>query len=325
MTTIQQALAQGISQLTQTTDIFEREQNQDQGGGKPRPGDYRDVDKTRPGDLVARNHFESLDAQVLLCHVLGVERSTLYAYPERELTPEQEQRYLELIERRALGEPVAYLTGHKEFYGFDLVVDSRVLIPRPETELLVETALHICRQKIAAGSIPIVADIGTGSGAIPIALAVNEPRLPYLYATDISSDALAVATLNCQHHHVEQRVHLLQGDLIAPLPEPVDLLTANLPYVGTNETPLLTVDVYDYEPHLALFSGPEGLDLLERFLQAVAISNVLKADGVILLEIGYQQREQLEKMIYVLWPQARLSVYKDYAGWDRVLQVNVSG
>ena len=313
--TIQQALAQGTQRLTQ----------QDQGGGKPRPYPTREDDAAeqavvqgrgrdkprpgnRPGDLIPRDHFESLDAQVLLSHVLHVERSTLYAYPERELTPEQEQRYLELIERRAQGEPVAYLTGHKEFYGLDLIVDRRVLIPRPETELLVEIALQVCRQKIAAGHIPIVADIGTGSGAIPIALAVSEPRLPYLYATDISSDALAVADLNCRRHHVEQRVRLLQGNLIAPLPHPVDLLTR---------------DVYDYEPHLALFSGLEGLDLIERFLTDVARSNVLKAEGVVLLEIGYQQRERLEKMIHALWPQAGLNVYKDYAGWDRVLQVDV--
>ncbi len=283
MTTIQQALTQGIS---------------------------RDID--------------SLDAQLLLAHVLQVERSTLYAYPERELTPAQEQQYLALIERRAQDEPVAYLVGHKEFYGLDLIVDNRVLIPRPETELLIDTALHVCRQKIAAGSIPIVADIGTGSGAIPIALAVNEPRLPYLYATDISSDALAVASLNCQRNHVHQRVRLLQGDLIAPLPEPVDLLTANLPYVGASETAQLTPDVQNYEPHLALFSGPDGLDLLERFLTDVARSNVLKAEGVVLLEIGYQQRERLAQMIYALWPQAKLSIYKDYAGWDRVLQVTLS-
>jgi release factor glutamine methyltransferase len=245
------------------------------------------------------------------------------AYPERELTPTQEQRYLELLERRAQGEPVAYLTGHKEFYGLDFIVDPRVLIPRPETELLVEIALQISRQKIASGHLPIAADIGTGSGAIPIALAVSEPRLPYLYATDISEEALAVAALNCQRHHVEQRVHLLQGDLIAPLPEPVDVLTANLPYVGTSEIAVLTPDVYDYEPHLALFSGPEGLDLIERFLKDVAKSDVLKAEGVVLLEIGYQQRERVEKLIHGLWPQARLGVYKDYAGWDRVVQVDV--
>jgi release factor glutamine methyltransferase len=266
------------------------------------------------------DHF---DAQLLLYHALHVERSTLYAYPERELTPAQEQQYLALIERRAQNEPVAYLVGHKEFYGLDLIVDRRVLIPRPETELLVDTTLKVCRQKIASGTPPIVADIGTGSGAIPIALAVNEPRLPYLYATDISSDALAVAALNCQRHHVQQRVRLLEGDLIAPLPEPVDVLTANLPYVGTNETALLTPDVHDYEPHLALFSGPDGLDLINRFLTNAARSTKLKAEAVILLEIGYQQRERLSHMIYTLWPHAKLSVYKDYAGWDRALQVDL--
>jgi len=334
MTTVQQALAQGIQRLTQTPPISAQDQNQ--GGGQPRPYPTRENDTTeqalvqgrggagpRPGDLLPRDHFDSLDAQLLLSHVLHVERSTLYAYPERELTPAQEQHYQALIERRAQGEPVAYLTGHKEFYGLDFIVDRRVLIPRPETELLVETALLVCRQKIAAGSAPIVADIGTGSGAIPIALAVNEPRLPYLYATDISSDALAVATLNCQRHHLEQRVRLLQGDLIAPLPEPVDVLTANLPYVGTNEIALLTPDVYDYETHLALFSGPDGLDLIERFLKDVARSNVLKAEAVVLLEIGFQQRERLSQVVQTLWPRARLDVYKDYAGWDRVLQVNM--
>ncbi len=269
--------------------------------------------------------IDRLDAQILLAYVLHVERSTLYAYPERELTPLQEQQYLVLIERRAQGEPVAYLTGHKEFYGLDFLIDRRVLIPRPETELLVETALQVCRQKIAAGYVPIVADIGTGSGAIPIALAVNEPRLSYLYATDISNDALAVAALNCQRHHVEARVLLLQGDLIAPLPEPVDVLTANLPYVGTNETDLLTPDVYDYEPHLALFSGPDGLDIIERFLKDVATSTKLKAEAVILLEIGYQQRERLSQVVNKLWPLSKVSLYKDYAGWDRVLQVELGG
>ncbi len=169
-----------------------------------------------------------LDAQVLLSHTLQVERSVLYAYPERTLTPEQEQQFFTLIERRSRGEPVAYLTGHKEFYGLDFLVDKRVLIPRPETELLVEAAHNVCRQMLEAGHTPIVADIGTGSGVIPVTLAVLEPRLPYLYATDASSDALEVAYLNCQLHHVEHRVRLLQGDLLAPLPEPVDTRRSRL-------------------------------------------------------------------------------------------------
>src|SRR6266699_6600134 len=161
----------------------------------------------------------TLDAQVLLSHAMHIERSTLYAYPERTLTPEQEQQFHTLIERRSQGEPVAYLTGHKEFYGLDFLVDQRVLIPRPETELLVEAALKVCRQMLAAKRTPIVADIGTGSGVIPVTLAVLEPRLPYLYASDISADALNVAYLNSLRHHVEDRVRLLHGDLLAPLPE----------------------------------------------------------------------------------------------------------
>jgi release factor glutamine methyltransferase len=262
-----------------------------------------------------------LDAQVLLSYVLDAERSQLYAYPERTLTPDQEQRFLALIERRVRGEPVAYLTGHKEFYGLDFLVDKRVLIPRPETELLVEAALIICRQMFDAGRTPIVADIGTGSGIIPITLAVLEPRLPYLYATDISADALAVAYLNCQLHHVEQRVRLLQGDLLSPLPEAIDLLTANLPYVGIDEITELSLDVRDYEPQLALFSGSGGLDLLERFFMEVRQTDKLAQGAVLLLEIGYRQRELLTSLLHEIWPQARITFTKDYAGWDRVLQV----
>jgi len=266
-----------------------------------------------------------LDAQILLAHLLGVERSVLYAYPEREISPALATQFFQLIERRSKGEPVAYLLGHKEFYGLDFVVDPRVLIPRPETELLVEAALTQIHQKITADAFPIVADIGTGSGAIPVTLAVEEPRLPYLYACDISADALAVAQLNCQRHHVSDRVYLLQGDLAAPLPEPVDILTANLPYVGTEEMCAMTRDVHAYEPHLALFSGPEGLDLLERFCRELRRSDLLKPTAVMLLEIGYRQQEPLTRLLLELWPQSAVTSIKDYAGWDRVLQVVVNG
>jgi release factor glutamine methyltransferase len=265
-----------------------------------------------------------LDAQVLLSHVLHVDRATLYTYPERTLTPEQEQLFSHCIEQRSQGEPVAYITGQRVFYGLDFFVDKRVLIPRPETELLVEAALSIIHSRLDAGTIPIIADIGTGSGAIPITLAVEEPRLPYLYATDSSADALEVARLNCERHNVEPRVHLLQGDLLMPLPEPVDLLIANLPYVGTDEMQSLAPDVRDYEPHLALFSGPHGLDLLRRLLIQAHQASKLKAHAVILLEIGYQQRKTLTQWIEELWPQAVVSFTKDYAGWDRLLQVELS-
>lgn len=273
--------------------------------------------------LPERYNTVRLDAQVLLAHVLGIDRAMLYAYPERELTAEQEKQFFALLARRAQGEPVAYLLGHKEFYGLDFIVDSRVLIPRPETELLVETALQQIRMRLNAGQTPIVADIGTGSGAIPITLAVEEPRLPYLYASDISTDALAVARLNCQQQHVEARIRLLQGDLLAPLPEPVDILTANLPYVGTDEMAQLTPDVVSYEPHLALFSGPKGLALLYRLLDEVRQSATLKRNAVMLLEIGYQQRQPLQQYLSEYWPQAEVTPLVDYAGWDRVLQIQV--
>src|SRR5436305_2990015 len=217
----------------------------------------------------------------------GEETALLYAYPEHEVSTEQQEQFLSLIERRVHSEPVAYLIGHKEFYGLDFQVDQRVLIPRPETELLVEATLEHIRSRLRAGQVPIVADIGTGSGAIPITLAKEELRLPYLYATDISPDALAVAYLNSKRHAVEQRIRLLQGDLVEPLPEPVDIITANLPYVGTEEMDVLAPDVLAYEPHLALFSGPSGLDLLERFLRAVRQEGTLKEGGWMLLEIGY--------------------------------------
>ncbi len=263
-----------------------------------------------------------LDAQVLMEHVLDIDRATLYAYPEREVTANQEQRFFSLIERRAQGEPIAYLIGHEEFYGLDFLVDKRVLIPRPETELLVETALRILRERLNMGQVLLVADIGTGSGAIPITLAVEEPRLPYLYAVDISSDALEVARLNCQRHHVEQRVRLLYGDLLAPLPDSVDVLIANLPYVGTNEMDVLEPDVVNYEPHLALFSGPLGLDLLRRFFIDAYQSNKLKPGGILLLEVGYQQHDPLVRLLQEVWPHAKVEFSKDYAGWDRVLQVH---
>ncbi len=273
--------------------------------------------------IQAGQDSDRLDTQVLLEHVLGIDRAILYAHPEREVTSEQEQQFLALIKRRMQGEPIAYIIGHEEFYGLDFLVDTRVLIPRPETEMLVENVLRIVRSRLDKRQTPLVADIGTGSGVIPITLAVEEPRLPYLYAIDISTGALAVAQQNCQRHHVEQRVHLLHGDLLVPLPEPVDMLIANLPYVGTDEVDVMTRDVLNYEPHQALFSGPNGLDLLQRFFEQVLTLEKLKVHGVMLLEIGYRQRELLTKLLANIFPDATVTFQKDYAGWDRMLQVTL--
>ena len=262
-----------------------------------------------------------LDAQLLLCSVLEQERSYLYMYPDQELDAVQEARWLALLAQREQGEPIAYLLGHKAFYGLDFAVDRRVLIPRPETELLVEAALTHCHQRLDNGHTPVVADIGTGSGAIPVSVAIHEPRLPYLYACDVSPDALVVARLNCQRYEVAERVRLLQGDLLAPLPEPADLLLANLPYVGTDEQTTMAPDVLNYEPHLALFSGPAGLDLLNRLLREAGQGGKLCAGAVLLLEIGYRQREPLTQLAREIWHEARITCLRDYAGWDRILQI----
>ncbi len=171
-----------------------------------------------------------LDAEILLAYSLGVSRDQLYAQLEQKPDPALQETYKSLVARRLQHEPVAYITGHKEFYGLDLYIDRRVLIPRPETETLVEVALAIVRQN----QVSPVAEVGAGSGAVAIALAVNEPWLQ-IYAIDASPDALAVAEVNCQRHDVLDRVHLLPGDLLDLLPEPVGLIVANLPYVSHEE------------------------------------------------------------------------------------------
>jgi release factor glutamine methyltransferase len=260
-----------------------------------------------------------LNTQLLLAYVLGVKWQTLDA--QCELSLAQEQEFLRLLERCGDDEPLDYLVGHTEFYGLDFLVDKRVLIPRAETARLAEAAISAVQHMLHAGRTPLVAEIGTGSGAIAITLAVEEPRLAYLYATDVSADALEVASLNCQRHRVEQRIRLLHGDLLAPLPEPVDILIANLPYLGTNEFDMVVPVVRENEPHLALFGGPNGLELLQRFFVEAQQLRILRDKAVVLLEIDFRHREMLTAQLHEIWPQAAVSFSKDCFGVDRVLQV----
>ncbi len=263
-----------------------------------------------------------LDAAVLLGYVLGVERAALYAQPERALPPEAQAAFTALIERRLQGEPVAYLTGHKEFMGLDFLTDRRALIPRPETELLVEMALAEVRRRGADALADLrVADVGTGCGAIAIALAAHEPRLPLIYALDISTEALALAGENARRLGVASRLRLLQGDLLEPLPEPVDLLLGNLPYITPDERETLTRDVRDYEPHLALFGADDGLGHIRRLLASAPPR--LKPAAVLLLEFGYNQRAPLAEIIAALLPGAQVRFICDYAGWDRLVEIRI--
>jgi release factor glutamine methyltransferase len=202
-----------------------------------------------------------LDAEVLLAHVLGATRAHLYAAPEQKLLPAQREAYAAVVVRRREREPVPYITGRREFYALDFAVDRRVLIPRPETELLVERAL----ESVAHDAPLRLADIGTGSGIVAISLAVHLPQVR-VYATDASADALQVATANAARHGVADRVHLLRGELLDPLPVPVHLIVANLPYVPSDVLPTLDRDVVDYEPLAALDGGPDGLTHIRRLL-----------------------------------------------------------
>jgi release factor glutamine methyltransferase len=251
-----------------------------------------------------------LEGELLLRHTLKIDRVQLYIDLERELTSQQEQAFWYLLERRLSGEPSAYITGHREFYGLDLEVNPDVLIPRPESELLVETVLAIAKNNGL-----IIADIGTGSGAIAISLAVNLPQAK-IYATDISAAALNIARLNCRRHGVSNRVYLLEGNLLEPLPEPVDIIVANLPYVRQSDLkPGL-------EPPLALDGGKDGMEIVSQLCQQAG--GKLKPGGCLLLEIGQGQRQAARDILHNIFPQGEIKVIADLAGVDRVVSLSLN-
>ncbi|NJN82378.1 MAG: peptide chain release factor N(5)-glutamine methyltransferase [Caldilineaceae bacterium] len=260
-----------------------------------------------------------LDAQVILAHVLGVDRSWLFAHHEYKLSATQSHEYTELIVRRTAHEPVAYLVGHKEFYGIDFLVDQRVLIPRPETELLVDAVLdHI---EMRSDHRVRIADVGTGSGAIAISVAVNCPEAR-LYAIDLSQDALAVARANVTRQDVDSQITLRHGDLLDPLAETVDIIVANLPYIDSQSYSSLEPDVRQYEPRLALEAGVQGLDAIRRLL--IQARRCLNAGGVIFLEIGSNQGEAVTALVGELIPDnSYFSVRQDYHGHDRIVTIAV--
>lgn len=271
----------------------------------------------------ARISSPQLDAAVLLGFVLGVNKAWLYAHPTRHLNDFELTRFEDLVRRRMCNEPVAYLVGFKSFYGLDITVDRRVLIPRPETELLVERALAQIQRLVREGQQPRVADIGTGSGAIAVALAVNAPEA-IVYATDVSPEALDVAAQNFWRYGVGEQVQLLPGPLLEPLPEPVDILVANLPYVATADLAHLPPQVRDFEPILALDGGSDGLQVIGKLLRALAEPAgraKLQPGGLVYLEIGADQGEAAEALARAILPGAEVEVLADYTGLDRVLLI----
>ncbi len=279
---------------------------------------------------LSSNNVDSpkLDSEVLLGYVLGCDRAHLYAHPERALNEDEHNRFESLVIRRCQHEPVAYLVGEKSFYGLDLFVDPRVLIPRPETELLVDMVLDVALQYDSPapgrnGSKPVagrleVADIGTGSGAVSVAVAANT-EATLVYAVDISQDALAVAESNIRRHGLGRRIQLLHGDLLAPLPGPVDVIAANLPYVAVHEWPKLAPGIVNYEPAQALLGGADGLEIIARLMQQAP--EYLKPGGVVLLEIGASQGSAVVEMARSVFPHAMIEVLTDYAFRERIVRI----
>jgi release factor glutamine methyltransferase len=259
-----------------------------------------------------------LEAEVMVMNVLRIPRQDLFAQQEAEVAPQQEQALDEIIQRRLKREPLAYILGYKEFYGVNLLVNSSVLIPRPETESLVEHALFMALMGMESADL-VIADVGTGTGAIAVNLAIHLPAAR-IYAIDNADPVLDVASYNIRAHNVADRIRLRKGDLLEPLDEPVDLVVANLPYVPTDRIPTLQPEI-QWEPRQALDGGPDGLDLVRRLLEQAA-GDKLKDHGIILLELDPEQMPPTRELAQRLFPGAEITVEKDLAQLDRMLVIN---
>lgn len=274
-------------------------------------------------DLLAQRGLESprLDGELLLGHVLGLSRTQLYMYGDREVDTEQRDAFRELVRRRLRGEPIAYLLGRRGFWNLELRVDPRVLIPRPETEHVVEQVLaYTAGRKYAPWKI---VDVGTGSGALALALASELPNATVV-AIDASADALAVAAQNAELLGLRDRVKLVRGDLLEPIVRAgarVHIVVSNPPYVGEDDGAELEAGVRDHEPHMALFAGRDGLALIKRLLPQTAA--VLEPGGLFVCEHGTAQGEAVRALAAPHFASVRTE--RDLAGHDRLLRAQAAG
>lgn len=271
--------------------------------------------------LASHSDTPELDSQVLLAHVLGKPRTLLLSHPEATLDSNQASQLAELIQRIENGEPLPYVLGHWEFFGLDFDLTPDVLIPRPETELLVERAISWLK---ALPKRRTVADVGTGSGCIAIALAVNIPDIR-VTATDLSEPALKVARQNAQKYHVDHLIDYVQCDLLPPHPDSLptesqfDLICANLPYIPT-ET-LHHLPVYGREPTLALDGGRDGLDPFRKLIELA--TEWLAPNGKLLLEIEASHGLAAVAIAYDAYSNAEIHLHQDLSGRDRLLEIQV--
>lgn len=257
---------------------------------------------------------DMIGIEVLLAYVLQKGKEFLISHADFDLTHEQQQSFFDLFDRFFEGEPVAYLTQNKEFYGLDFYVDKRVLIPRPETELLVERALN-CLKNLPA---PRILDVGTGSGCIAVSLAYKLPG-GKIVASDIEESALQVANMNVQRHQLENRITLVKSDLLSNIEGEFDLVVANLPYIGTKNFAFVSKEAQDFEPHAALFGGVDGLGLYEKLFQQLS---KWKNKPVFLLgEFGFLQGEEIRLLIEKYFPANQLEIFEDYAKIERIFMI----
>ena len=258
-----------------------------------------------------------LDAEVLLGFVLQKSRLQLYLSFEMPVFPDHLSVFRQLVQRRKEHTPVSYLTNHREFMSIDFYVDSRVLIPRPETEILVE---YVLDRTSTHGPISLV-DIGTGSGAIAVSLAFNRPEW-YIVATDISIDALAVAKTNATRHQTQ--IEFRSGDMLSTLEsvdDKFDWIVSNPPYISSQDYKILPPDVRNFEPKLALASPPDGLQLIRILIESAP--NYLKPNGRLAIEIGKGQRPDVEDFVHRSKKYQKIDFIPDLSGVARILVVQV--
>jgi release factor glutamine methyltransferase len=256
-----------------------------------------------------------IEAEMLLRECLSLDRTRLYARLGEELSTEQEEAYRGLIVRRMVYEPAAYILGHKEFFGLEFEVTPAAIIPRPETERLVEIAIDFLRRQAGLK----IADVGTGCGAIAVSIAHTVPEAS-IVAVDLSADALALAQRNADRHRVQRRVRFVQGDLLAPLDgDAFGLIAANLPYVRTSEWEQLPKEIREHEPRDGLDGGPDGLQVITRLLQQAP--GHLAPGGLLLAEIDDRQGLASADLARDGFPSAGVEVRRDLSGRDRVLTV----
>ncbi|HEX8891917.1 MAG TPA: peptide chain release factor N(5)-glutamine methyltransferase [Terriglobales bacterium] len=254
-----------------------------------------------------------LNAEILLMFVLGVNRAYLYAHPERELTNEEQVRYDEAIAQRAGDVPSQYITGHQEFWGLDFLVSPAVLIPRPETEHLVETVLKLASEVPA----PRIVDVGTGSGCIALALA-HERKSAEIYGVDLSAEALEIARANAARLQLDSRVRFLESNILGALAgrRDFDFVVSNPPYVGFDEADKVQRSVFQYEPKMAVFAGDNGLDVIRPLIKQA--HPALKPGGYVAMEIGFSMRDPVLALFDpAVWEEP--TVVPDLQGIPRVI------